>query len=241
MNGYRTDRNLTQDPDMGVVSSPASYAGATVVASVENDSVMCNYLTVAGEKIPFSDVGTLAVTELSGAPLTYVMVPAYGDASGYEGLDVSGKVAVVSRGELPFTDKQQNAFDAGAVALLVYDNVEGDLVNMQDAGVLPSAFVSKASGEILAANAENGQGTLEIMPAGERIVTPSAISGTMSDFSSWGVTPRSAADARRHRSRRQHLLHPHRRSLRHLERHLHGLSPHRRYERPGAGVPQGSV
>ena len=189
MNGYGTDRNLTQDPDIGVVSSPASYAGTTVVASVENNSVMCNYLTVAGEKIPFSDVGALAVTELSGAPLTYVMVPAYGDASDYEGLDVSGKVAVVSRGELPFTGKQQNAFDAGAVALLVYDNVEGDLVNMQDAGVLPSAFVSTASGEILAANAENGQGTLEIIPAGERIVTPSAISGTMSDFSSWGVTP----------------------------------------------------
>ncbi len=68
--------------------------------------------------------------------------------------------------------KQQNAANAGAVACLVYDNVDGSLINMLDAGVVPNAFITKASGEILAANATDGVGTLEVMPAGVMTETP---------------------------------------------------------------------
>ena len=117
-NNFGTDRNLTQDPDSGMVSSPASYVGATVVASQENVSLMCNYLTVDGEEIPFSDVAAYPFTDLAGETLTYVMVPGYGSQEDYEGLDVAGKVAVISRGELAFTDKQQYAYDAGAIACM---------------------------------------------------------------------------------------------------------------------------
>ena len=85
-----------------MVSSPASYVGATVVASQENVSLMCNYLTVDGEEIPFSDVAAYPFTDLAGETLTYVMVPGYGSQEDYEGLDVAGKVAVISRGELAF-------------------------------------------------------------------------------------------------------------------------------------------
>ena len=188
-NNFGTDRNLTQDPDSGMVSSPASYVGATVVASQENVSLMCNYLTVDGEEIPFSDVAAYPFTDLAGETLTYVMVPGYGSQEDYEGLDVAGKVAVISRGELAFTDKQQYAYDAGAIACVVYDNVEGSTISMQDAGLLPNVFVSKAAGELLADKAVNGQGTLTVQPADDMIVTSSALAGQMSDFSSWGVTP----------------------------------------------------
>ena len=100
------------------------------------------------------------------------MVPGYGTEEDYQGLDVAGRVAVVSRGSLDFTVKQQNAANAGAVACLVYDNVDGSLINMLDAGVVPNAFITKASGEILAANATDGVGTLEVMPAGVMTETP---------------------------------------------------------------------
>ena len=163
--------------------------GATVVASQENVSLMCNYLTVDGEEIPFSDVAAYPFTDLAGETLTYVMVPGYGSQEDYEGLDVAGKVAVISRGELAFTDKQQYAYDAGAIACVVYDNVEGSTISMQDAGLLPNVFVSKAAGELLADKAVNGQGTLTVQPADDMIVTSSALAGQMSDFSSWGVTP----------------------------------------------------
>lgn len=55
--------------------------------------------------------------------------------------------------------------------------------------MVPNAFITKASGEILAANATDGVGTLEVMPAGVMTETPNPLGGTMSDFSSWGVTP----------------------------------------------------
>lgn len=188
-NGYGTDRNLTEDPDNGIVSSPATYVGATVVASVENESIMCNYFTVGSQQVPFSDVSAMPFTDLAGSALTYVMVPGYGAEEDYAGLDVTGKVAVVSRGELDFTAKQTNAHNAGAIACIVYDNVEGDLANMQDAGVLPNVFVSKAGGEILADNAVDGTGTLEVQPVNDRVEVDSSLAGQLSGFSSWGVTP----------------------------------------------------
>ena len=57
-------------------------------------------------------------------------------------------------------------------------------------GTLESLFVTPVgSGEILAAKATDGVGTLEVMPAGVMTEPPNPLGGTMSDFSSWGVTP----------------------------------------------------
>lgn len=189
MNGYGTNTNLTQDPDNGIVSSPASYTGTTVVASLENGSLKANYLMVGGEQVPFSDVAATAFTSLTGKKLEYIMIPGLGAPSDFEGLAVTGRIAVISRGDLSFTEKQENAYNAGAIACIVYDNVDEALLNMQDAGVLPNVAVTKAGGELLAANAKDGVGTLEVMPADDMVVVPNPASGTMSDFSSWGVSP----------------------------------------------------
>lgn len=188
MNGYGTNRNLTKDPDNGIISSPASYLGTTVVASLENNLIMSHYLLVGEEKLPYSDVAVKPFTDLAGT-VEYVMIPGFGDVSDYAGLDVAGKIAVVSRGELAFTDKQQNAYDAEAIGCIVYDNEDGDLLNMQDAGLLPNVAVTKASGAILAAHAMDGVGTMEIMPSDEHMVLENPLAGRMSDFSSWGVAP----------------------------------------------------
>ena len=71
----------------------------------------------------------------------------------------------------------------------MYDNEDGDLLNMQDAGLLPNVAVTKASGAILAAHAMDGVGTMEIMPSDEHMVLENPLAGRMSDFSSWGVAP----------------------------------------------------
>lgn len=188
-NGYGTNTNLTQDPDNGIMSSPATYAGSTVVASLENGSLKANYMMVGGEQVPFSDVAATAFTTLAGKQLEYVMVPGLGAASDYQGLSVKGRIAVVQRGDLAFTEKQENAFNAGAIACIVYDNVDEALLNMEDAGVLPNVFVTLAGGKILSEKAKDGVGTLEVMPAEEMVTIPNPAAGTMSDFSSWGVSP----------------------------------------------------
>ena len=195
MNGtIGTNLNLTEDPDNGVVSSPATYIGATMVASVENTLLKMNYFTVGELQIPYADATTAnRFSNLADQELTYVMIPGWGQATDYEGLDVHGKVAVVSRGgsqDVTFVLKQENAYNHGAIACIVYNNVTGSMINMYDGGLLPNVFISNADGLAMKeAAGEDGIGTLEVMPADVMGQFPNYVGGQMSDFSSWGVTP----------------------------------------------------
>ncbi|MCZ0703074.1 S8 family serine peptidase [Natronobacillus azotifigens] len=54
-----------------------------------------------------------------------VAVPNIGAASDYEDLNVDGKVALVSRGEIPFVEKIEVAKNAGAVGVILHNNVAG--------------------------------------------------------------------------------------------------------------------
>ncbi|MBQ7872093.1 MAG: S8 family serine peptidase [Oscillospiraceae bacterium] len=191
MNGtIGTNLNLTTDPDIGMVTSPSTFIASTMVASVENGMMMMPYFLADGNKLAYNDVTTVNRFGALEGTYEYVMVPGLGDASDYEGLDVVGKVAVVQRGVTEFTTKQTNAYKAGAVALVVYDNVDGDLISMYDAGLIPNVFVTLESGLLLAELAgEDGIGTLTIGPESEQSPVPNTAGGEMSVFSSWGVTP----------------------------------------------------
>ncbi len=188
-NGYGTDRNLTKDPDNGIVSSPASYVGATVIASLENDHLMSPYFTVGDQQIAYNDVAAKPFAALAGKEYSYVMIPGTGTPEDFQGLDVTGKIAVIERGGLAFTDKQANASKAGAIACIIYDNVDGELGFMQDSQLLPNVMISKKSGAYLAEQAADGEGKLTPAAKGDQIVVDSPTAGQMSGFSSWGVTP----------------------------------------------------
>ena len=86
---------------------------------------------------------------------------------------------------LTFAKKESHAVSAGAKAVVIYDNVEGDLVSMATDHKIPVVFISKADGEKLL-KAENKN--IDVNP--EYIGKfKDSFSGQMSDFSSWGVTP----------------------------------------------------
>ena len=188
MNAWGTNLNMVGDIDNGIVSSPATYSGATMVASLENSTIASNYFSVGDQNVTYSDASTKPFTGLAGSSYTYVVIPNYGAEADYEGLDLTGKIALVSRGEFNFTDKQQYAYAAGAIACIVYDNVDGELINMQDSGLLPNVCITKADGEMMIAAAVNGEGTLTVYGLDEMIFRPSYYAGQISEFSSWGVT-----------------------------------------------------
>ena len=194
-NAYGTNLNLTKDPDIGVLGSPGSYVGATTVASMENGYLMSNYFEVGEHQLVYHDAAAIPFTTLAGQELTYVMVPGYGTVADFEGLDLTGKVAVVKRGTadanvpVSFVEKQQNAVNAGAIAVIIYDNVEGPLGYMMDAELVPNVMITMADGAIMEAQATDGQGTLLIHGDDELITVESPEAGLMSSFSSWGVTP----------------------------------------------------
>ncbi|MBD4758000.1 hypothetical protein GUG22_15405, partial [Xanthomonas citri pv. citri] len=50
-----------------------------------------------------------------------------GEAKDFEGKDLTGKVAVVKRGSIAFVDKADNAKKAGAIGMVVYNNLSGEI------------------------------------------------------------------------------------------------------------------
>lgn len=68
---------------------------------------------------------------------------------------VKGKVALISRGNCPFATKVKNAQNAGAIAALLANNVDGAIVpgGTDSTVTIPSAGITKADGEALAAAA----------------------------------------------------------------------------------------
>ena len=74
-----------------------------------------NGTTIEGQALSGSPRGNLT------APL--VAVPNVGRRADFEAVDVSGAIALVQRGEIRFLDKANNAAAAGAVGLIIVNNV----------------------------------------------------------------------------------------------------------------------
>ena len=88
--------------------------------------------------------------ELQGKSLPIVFA-GLGKASDFAGKDVSGKIALIQRGEIAFDEKIKNAKKAGAKSVIVYNNVDGQIpAGLGEAvGLVPSFRLSKADGERL--------------------------------------------------------------------------------------------
>ncbi|MCM3744115.1 S8 family serine peptidase [Sporosarcina luteola] len=68
--------------------------------------------------------GANLATQLDGE-YSLVTVPGFGSAENYAGLDVTGKVVLVSRGGIAFVDKIAAAKEKGAVAIIVHNSAGG--------------------------------------------------------------------------------------------------------------------
>lgn len=187
-----TDLPLASNPDNGAVASPSTYDAALSVASMNNVKATAPYLLVGDRKIRYSDPAETASKQIASLNGTYEYVDCgVGATTDFTGKALSGKVALIQRagkenGEiLTFAQKEANAKKAGAKAVIIYDNVEGDLVNMSTDGNIPAVFISKADGEAMLAASDKHVSFSKSYLAQFQ----DAYSGKMSDFSSWGVTP----------------------------------------------------
>lgn len=193
-NQWGNDRNLASNPDNAVVGEPAAYNNVMSVASVENSYVQREYILVSdGNRMIYNDTGISyylpGITTLTGA-YSFVAVPGVGAAEDYEGLDVTGKVALVSRGEINFGNKVTFAEDAGAVACIVYNNADGEFgMDLSDcyAGI-PAISITREDAAYLLA-AQEADPTVTISFPVDVVSFPSDTAWQMSDFSSWGVAP----------------------------------------------------
>ena len=187
-----TDLPLASNPDNGAVASPSTYDAALSVASMNNVKATAPYLLLGEQKIRYSDPAETVSKQIASLNDTYEYVDCgVGATTDFTGKTLTNKVALIQRageenGEiLTFAQKEANAKKAGAKAVIIYDNVEGDLVNMSTDGNIPAVFISKADGEAMLAASDKHVSFNKSYLAQFQ----DAYSGKMSDFSSWGVTP----------------------------------------------------
>ncbi|MGT2797314.1 S8 family serine peptidase [Streptococcus intermedius] len=190
--GNGQSKPLAENPDYGLVGNPSTVEDSISVASVNNTVVTEEVMEVRGlednaklhhGKFNYSVSETDAQFE-KGKEYEYVNV-GLGRDEDFKGLDLKGKVALIQRGALTFSDKISNAVKRGAIGAVVYNNVAGANLKMAlegQAKTIPSAFISKEYGEALAA------GKYKLVFNGNKANLPNPEANQLSDFSSWGVT-----------------------------------------------------
>ncbi|KUP04160.1 hypothetical protein Q75_16370 [Bacillus coahuilensis p1.1.43] len=71
---------------------------------------------------------------------------------------VRGKIALIKRGELTFFEKVVHAKEAGAVAVIIFNNTEGPFMGTMEGGYdIPSSTISKEEGERLVTRIEENK------------------------------------------------------------------------------------
>ncbi|PFR31057.1 peptidase S8 [Bacillus cereus] len=147
-------------PNEKTLGSPGTAAlGISVGASDVSMSIPTFNASVANEK--FENMQLLGkdfpdkLEDLQGQSLPIVFA-GLGKEADFTGKDLSGKIALIQRGEITFDEKIKNAKKAGAKAVIVYNNADGQISAYlgEGVGLIPSFRLSKADGERLKALGE---------------------------------------------------------------------------------------
>ena len=193
-NSWGLHLNTTDNPDNATVDAPSTYINSTAVASVDNAFKVAAYFTYGEGNTPVGYRDTNGIPLFSTlaelGEVEYVFVPGLGALEDFEAVDVSGKIALVTRGTLSFFEKMQNAARAGAVGVLIVNNVPGSVANfgMDFTGatepIVPCVMISMENGAAMQAAAKH-----VLTVSAEQGLVPDELGGQMSEFTSWGVTP----------------------------------------------------
>ncbi len=101
--------------------------------------------------------------EVLNNELEVVAVPEYGSPGDFENIDVDGKIALISRGDIAFVDKIATAKDAGAIGTIIHNNEgEGpaDLFLGTAFDLIPTFDMATEEGEALRNALEDHTGTV---------------------------------------------------------------------------------
>lgn len=205
MGEYSTKGYISTDyADYGVVGSPSTYANNISVASMENEAYFQQFICVDGEDISYSDTSDgLWVKEFGGEDVEYVVLTTdgknllNGTPEDFEEVyklaadtdltvvnPFEGKIVVLSRGDISFSEKVENAYRAGADGVIVVNNADG-IINMSiDRFYVPAICVELSAKPVLMGAKDKTVYTYD-----ELVMAPSSTAGEMSSFSSWGTTP----------------------------------------------------
>ncbi|MBM7636121.1 S8 family serine peptidase [Streptococcus saliviloxodontae] len=185
--GYGATPVSAKNPDFATVGNPSTTKDVISVASFNNSTYYSSYVTVDGQnKVNFPSVATEGSVDFDtdkSYDYTYVGL---GTKEAIGDTDLTGKVALIQRGSITFTEKIKNAKAAGAIGVVVFNNNTGFLsggmsVDEEELDI-PSVFVTKDAGDLLL----SGEHQLIFNKGLGKINSDEA--NQLSDFSSWGLT-----------------------------------------------------
>ncbi|MER2088860.1 MAG: S8 family serine peptidase, partial [Sporosarcina sp.] len=182
-------------PKRGTMGTPATARLGIAVGNTTNPEAHfdSNVTVTAGDyqlsrrvNLMGTTFGADPATQLSGE-YEVVAVPGIGALADYTGLDVAGKVALVSRGDIAFVDKIEFARQKGAIAILIHNFAGG--TNAPEASgtflgdafeFIPSYDLSQSDGEAIRAALKSGQGTVTFADFNKTMTTGDEVNNSSS-------------------------------------------------------------
>ncbi|MBR4905737.1 MAG: S8 family serine peptidase, partial [Clostridia bacterium] len=179
---------LAEYADYAEVASPSTYGGNVSVASMENLAYPSYAIEYNGEAFSYTDNcddgehGWLQ--NFAGEELELVWC---GKGSPEEIPDeVEGKIALVVRGDLTFSEKNANVAAKGAIGMVLFNNTTGTIGMLIDPYYIPAISIQLTAGQTILAGLDVDN-TFRVPDELLEVENPNA--WLMSTFSSWGCTP----------------------------------------------------
>lgn len=149
-----TNAGLTWTKVFGGITGPTSFSSAAKVRVNSPAPLVAEYpcypTTAFGPALSANITGDIVLVNDGTGASSSLGCNALTNAA-----QVNGKIALIRRGTCPFLQKIKNAQDAGAIAVIMMNNVDGTPVPMggteTDPITIPSVMISKADGDALVA------------------------------------------------------------------------------------------
>jgi minor extracellular serine protease Vpr len=195
-------------PDPGTIGTPAAASAAIAVGANQNERFFWNAVTVGSSQaytavVPPAYVASGLSGQLSAPMIDVTALDSNGyGCSPFPANSLTGQIALISRGgtpqTCPFDDKINNAQNAGAVGVVIYDNKPEAIFDYFSdhplfgpgltTATLPALMVSQADGQKLQQQVNTSPGVKVNLDFDglTPLVHPSAI---VTSFSSIGPSP----------------------------------------------------
>ncbi len=134
-------------PDFGTIGSPGKDAAVITVGASYNNITSSLVSTLVVDKQQFQSIPMLGTPSLSSPIEGHLIFGGYGRAKDLQQLDARGSIVLEERGsdvlgeKVYFTEKEKNAANSGARALIIFNNQSGiffgELKNPNDTSYVP--------------------------------------------------------------------------------------------------------
>lgn len=190
---------FVENPDVALVGSPSINLPSISVAASMNEAAYYEALQVSPAVSKDDTSEAIAMLPAPSNPSPKSLTEQYEvvyvglgkDENDYEGENLAGKIALIQRGAVTFERKVQLAFEHGAVAAIIFNNVKNnEFISMATgkATRIPAVFIRGADGEAIKNALESNKAVKITFQTDEKVKVPLAVD-TMTSFTSWGYEP----------------------------------------------------